>query len=287
MNFADITLFYCLKYLPVSTAITLYNMAPIFIFFFEAVYFKVPPALCLEIAEESRTIAGHPQLPRSGPHHPARLHLWSQLGTGHERGWFPVVRANDALLGRRTGLQHASGSHNCQGHSSHRQPPPKQSWLRAGQWYPLQFYPPSSPLRGGLLAPSVGAGRDSPRGILYSAVYHQGQQLGQTLDSDAIWVRECGSWVFGGCAPIWYPVYDPDGGRNGLDECGSHGQLPLGKVREKGRRSQTLIYLSLSLFFSFTYKISSEGNGKNQMEYLSHCHLVCTFGQVLIYVIGI
>ena len=45
MNFADITLFYCLKYLPVSTAITLYNMAPIFIFFFEAVYFKVHPAL--------------------------------------------------------------------------------------------------------------------------------------------------------------------------------------------------------------------------------------------------
>lgn len=32
---------YCLKYLPVSTTTTLYNIGPIFIFFIEAFYFKV------------------------------------------------------------------------------------------------------------------------------------------------------------------------------------------------------------------------------------------------------
>ena len=33
MNFAVVIMFYCLKYLPVSTATTLYNIGPIFIFF--------------------------------------------------------------------------------------------------------------------------------------------------------------------------------------------------------------------------------------------------------------
>ena len=35
------TVYYCLKYLPVSTVITIMNMAPIFIFFIEAIAYRV------------------------------------------------------------------------------------------------------------------------------------------------------------------------------------------------------------------------------------------------------
>lgn len=37
---------YCLKYLPVSTVSSLGNVGPIFIFFIEAVYYKVFGAIC-------------------------------------------------------------------------------------------------------------------------------------------------------------------------------------------------------------------------------------------------
>lgn len=52
MGMGNIVLFYCLKYLPVSTAITMYNLGPLFIFFIEALYFKVPSFLCRKKSRE-------------------------------------------------------------------------------------------------------------------------------------------------------------------------------------------------------------------------------------------
>lgn len=37
---------YCVKYLPVSTVTTLSNTGPIFIFFVEAIYYKVSVGVC-------------------------------------------------------------------------------------------------------------------------------------------------------------------------------------------------------------------------------------------------
>jgi drug/metabolite transporter (DMT)-like permease len=39
---ASSLMFYCLTYIPVSTVVTLFNMGPIFIFFVEAIAYKVP-----------------------------------------------------------------------------------------------------------------------------------------------------------------------------------------------------------------------------------------------------
>jgi drug/metabolite transporter (DMT)-like permease len=58
MNLAVILMFHSLNYLPVSTASTLYNLSPIFIFFIEAAYYRVDLSIILAATQQDRSIDG-------------------------------------------------------------------------------------------------------------------------------------------------------------------------------------------------------------------------------------